>query len=283
MNIVVTGAAGQLGRELVDAATAAGHHVVGLAHDQLDVTNADAVQAALQREQPELVVHAAAWTAVDACESDSKKAFLCNGTATEYVVRAAREVGARVVYISTDYVFDGQKPTPYIESDTPNPQSVYGASKLAGEHAMDLSTDTIIRIAWVSGYHGSNMVKTILRLAAQQETLTFVDDQIGNPTMADDAARMIIQLGTEQRPGIWHVTNQGVVSWFEFTRAVMLAAGLDPARVQPVHTRDLVPARPAPRPANSVLENHALSNAQIPLLDNFHTPLSRLINRLRLG
>jgi len=238
------------------------------------------VRAAVLREQPAVIVHAAAWTAVDACESDREKAMLHNGAATRFVVDAAREVGARVIYISTDYVFDGTKPTPYVEADVPNPQSVYGVSKLAGEQAVDTSIDTVVRISWVCGFHGANMVKTILRIAAQQDTLTFVDDQVGCPTFADDAAAMITRLATEARPGIWHVTNQGAVSWYEFTREVLRAAGHDPARVKPVRTRDLVPARPAPRPANSVLDNAALRTAGISLLDDFRVPLARLVSRL---
>lgn len=283
MKIVVTGAGGQLGHELVDAARAGGHQVSGFTRAQLDVTDAAAVLSAMSRERPEVIVHAAAWTAVDACEGDVAKAMLFNGTATEHVVSAARKVDARVVYISTDYVFDGTKATAYVESDMPNPQSVYGVSKLAGERAVDTSVDSIIRISWVCGYHGSNMVKTILRLVDQHDTLTFVDDQVGNPTMADDAARMIVRLAEGQRGGTWHVTNQGVVSWYEFTREVLHVAGLDPDRVKPVKTGDLIPPRPAPRPFNSVLENRALMNSGIPLLDDFRVPLSRLVHRLRLG
>ncbi|MFZ9912995.1 MAG: dTDP-4-dehydrorhamnose reductase [Ilumatobacteraceae bacterium] len=283
MKILITGAGGQLGRELVDAAQAGGHQVSGLTRAELDVTDSTAVQVAVSRERPDVIIHAAAWTAVDACESDAERARLINGTATEHVVSAARNVDARVVYISTDYVFDGTKPTAYVESDAPNPRSVYGLSKLVGEHAVDTSIDSIVRISWVCGYHGANMVKTILRLAAQHDTLTFVDDQIGNPTMADDAARMIVHLAAGQRSGTWHVTNQGVVSWYEFAREVLRAAELDPNRVRPVTTSELVPPRPAPRPANSVLENRALMIAGIPLLDDFRVPLSRLVDRLRLG
>ena len=280
MKILVTGAAGQLGRELVDVATGAGHDVFAASRAELDVTKPEVVRAVVLREQPAVIVHAAAWTAVDACESDHEKAMLHNGAATRFVVDAAREVGARVIYISTDYVFDGTKPTPYVEADVPNPQSVYGVSKLAGEQAVDTSIDTVVRISWVCGFHGANMVKTILRIAAQQDTLTFVDDQVGCPTFADDAAAMITRLATEARPGIWHVTNQGAVSWYEFTREVLRAAGHDPARVKPVRTRDLVPARPAPRPANSVLDNAALRTAGISLLDDFRVPLARLVSRL---
>ena len=280
VKILVTGAAGQLGRELVDVATGAGHDVFAASRAELDVTKPEVVRAVVLREQPAVIVHAAAWTAVDACESDREKAMLHNGAATRFVVDAAREVGARVIYISTDYVFDGTKPTPYVEADVPNPQSVYGVSKLAGERAVDTSIDTVVRISWVCGFHGANMVKTILRIAAQQDTLTFVDDQVGCPTFADDAAAMITRLATEARPGIWHVTNQGAVSWYEFTREVLRAAGHDPARVKPVRTRDLVPARPAPRPANSVLDNAALRTAGISLLDDFRVPLARLVSRL---
>ena len=280
VKILVTGAAGQLGRELVDVATGAGHDVFAASRAELDVTKPEVVRAVVLREQPAVIVHAAAWTAVDACESDREKAMLRNGAATRFVVDAAREVGARVIYISTDYVFDGTKPTPYVEADVPNPQSVYGVSKLAGEQAVDTSIDTVVRISWVCGFHGVNMVKTILRIAAQQDTLTFVDDQVGCPTFADDAAAMITRLATEARPGIWHVTNQGAVSWYEFTREVLRAAGHDPARVKPVRTRDLVPARPAPRPANSVLDNAALRTAGISLLDDFRVPLARLVSRL---
>ena len=283
MKILVTGAGGQLGRELVDAAAKSGHDVRGFARADLDVTDAAAVRTVVARERPDVIVHAAAWTAVDACEGDRDKAFLFNGTATGHVVRAARESGARVVYVSTDYVFDGTKPQAYVETDAPNPQSVYGASKLAGEQALDLAQDAVVRISWVCGFHGADMVKTILRIAAQQDTLTFVDDQVGNPTFADDAAAMIVRMAAEDRNGIWHVTNQGAVSWYEFTREVMRAAGLDPARVKPVKTRDLQPARPAPRPANSVLANQRLRDERIALLDDFRVPLARLVTRLRLA
>ncbi|MFZ9730371.1 MAG: dTDP-4-dehydrorhamnose reductase [Ilumatobacteraceae bacterium] len=280
VKILVTGAAGQLGRELVDASRRGGHEVFAASRAELDATDQRSVSAVVSREKPAVIVHAAAWTAVDACESDREKAMLCNATATRYVVLAAREAGARVVYVSTDYVFDGTKSSPYVETDTPNPQSAYGASKLAGEQALDADVDAVVRVSWLCGFHGSNMVKTILRIAAQQDTLKFVDDQIGHPTFADDAAAMIVRLAAESRTGVWHVTNQGAVSWYEFAREVMRAAGNDPARVKPVRTRDLMPPRPAARPANSVLDNAALRNAGIAPLDDFRVPLARLVKRL---
>ena len=279
MKVLVTGAAGQLGTELVQVFERGGHEVVGTTHATLDISQPTAVAECVAAVKPNFIVHAAAWTAVDACEADKEKAFAVNGTATASLVAAAEKVGARVAYVSTDYVFDGKKTSPYVETDTVNPQSVYGASKLAGEQALRPS-DLTVRISWVCGFHGANMVKTILRIAAAQPELAFVNDQIGNPTFADDAAGMIATLVEHEQQGIFHVTNQGAVSWHGFAQEVLRAAGLDPARVLPVLTADLQPPRPAPRPANSVLENKALTQAGFTLLDDFRIPLARLVQRL---
>lgn len=288
MKLLITGAAGQLGTDLVLSARLAGHEVLACSHRDLEITNAHDVHRVVDKASPETIIHAAAWTAVDACESDPKKAMAVNRDGTSNIVRAAQAVGARVLYISTDYVFDGTKTDPYIETDLPNPQSVYGASKLAGEREMELASDLasdlagniIVRISWVCGEHGANMVKTILRLAATNTTLTFVDDQIGCPTFTSDAAPMIVQLATSNHRGIWHVTNQGATSWFGFARDVLTAAGLDPNRVVATTTKLLTPSRPAKRPANSVLANMEIRKANLPLLDDYHLPLQRLVDRL---
>lgn len=279
MKLFITGAAGQLGHELVRVAQGGGHEVTATDRMALDITNREDVVAAIGAAQPDVVIHAAAWTAVDACEGDRDRAMLVNGTATKYVAEAAHAVGARVVYISTDYVFDGSKPTPYVEGDLPNPQSAYGESKLAGERMLG-DRDTIVRISWVCGFHGANMVKTILKLGRTQNEMRFVDDQIGEPTFADDAAQAIIRIAESGHTGIWHITNQGVVSWFEFARAVLEAAGLDAQKVIPIKTSDLKPPRPARRPANSVLANTAMIAAGIELLPDFHEPLARLVRQL---
>jgi dTDP-4-dehydrorhamnose reductase len=278
MRVLVTGAGGQLGHELV--ATFADHDVVAAGHDELDVTDRSAVLDRVRQVAPDVVLHAGAWTAVDACELDRERALVVNGRGTEHVVEAARVVAARVVYFSTDYVFDGEKPEPYLETDAPNPRSAYGASKLAGERAVDPAHDLIVRVSWVSGLHGSNMVKTIVRLAAEHDTLAFVDDQRGNPTFADDIARMTRTLVDAGHAGTFHVTNQGSVTWYEFARSVLGAAGLDPDRVRPIATAELQPPRPAPRPANSVLDNAALHAAGIPLLPHYEEPLARLVRAL---
>ena len=280
MRIVVTGARGQLGTELVESASNRGHDVVATTRATLDVCDRDATIDAMRSSRPDVIIHAAAWTAVDACESDPDRAMRDNGEATRNVVDAARACGARVMYVSTDYVFDGRKPTPYVEGDTPNPTSVYGASKLAGERAMG-EMDAIVRISWVCGFHGNNMVKTIMRLMDTHPTLAFVDDQIGHPSFADDVARGMVSLVEEGVSGTWHLTNQGVVSWYDFAREVVELCGGDPERVTAIATSELQPPRPAIRPANSVLDNSAMRAAGMPMLDDFRIPLARLVRRLR--
>jgi dTDP-4-dehydrorhamnose reductase len=279
VRILITGAGGQVGHELVDAF--ADHDVTALDHDALDVADRAAVLAAVTNLQPDAIVHSAAWTAVDACEADPDRAFAVNALGTRYVAEAARRVRAHLCTFSTDYVFDGTKPEPYTEWDVPNPQSVYGRSKHAGELELAGDSDaTVLRISWVCGEHGNNMVKTILRLAAEHDTLRFVDDQRGHPTFADDLAGMVRRLVVERRAGLFHVTNQGAVSWFEFARAVLESSGQDPARVLPIGSADLDPPRPAPRPANSVLDNAALRLSGIPLLPHYRESLDRLVGTL---
>jgi len=280
MRILVTGAGGQVGRELVDVF--ADHEVMAFDHHSLDVADRDAVLGTITSSRPDVIVNSAAYTAVDACETETDTAWAINAMAVRHLADGARRVGARVCHISTDYVFDGTKPDPYVEWDQPNPASMYGRSKLGGE--LELSADdTIVRTSWVCGFHGDNMVKTILRLAGEHDRLSFVDDQRGHPTFADDLASVVHRLVVERRPGLFHATNQGAVSWFEFAQAVLTAAGLDPSRVSPVATADLLPARPAPRPANSVLDNAALRLSGVTLAPDFHEPLERLVRRLQAG
>jgi dTDP-4-dehydrorhamnose reductase len=279
VRIFVTGAGGQVGREVVTVLR--DHDVVAADHASLDVGDRDAVLSAITTTAPDAVIHLAAWTAVDACESNPDRAFRVNTIGTRNVAEGAARVGAWTCYLSTDYVFDGTKREPYVEWDTPNPLSVYGRSKLGGELEAATPYATIVRTSWLCGQHGQNMVKTILRLAHEHEKLAFVDDQRGQPTFADDLARMIRQLVVERRPGFFHVTNQGTVSWFEFARAVLEIAGLDPARVRPIATADLDPARPAPRPANSVLDNAALRLSGLQLLPHYYDSLRHLLAALR--
>ncbi len=284
MRAFVTGAGGQLGRDLVLALAAGGprHQVVAADRARLDVSDRDAVLQAVTESQPSVVIHTAAWTAVDACEADPDRAYRVNALACRHVAEGARLVGAHLVMVSTDYVFDGTSPEPYREWDRPNPQSVYGHSKLGGEQETTslLPGATVVRTSWVCSIHGSNLVKTVLRLAAEVPRLDFVDDQRGCPTFTEDLAGMILLLAGARLPGLFHVTNQGATTWYEFARQVLEAAGRDPAMVRPVSTADRQPPRPAPRPANSVLDNAALRLQGIPLLRDYREPLEGVVKQL---
>ena len=278
MRILVTGSRGQLGSELLPLLEPR-HDVLGLDLHNCDISDRDAALGAVTEFVPELILHGAAFTAVDACETDPDTAYRVNALATRHLADGARRVGAHVVYVSTDYVFDGTKGSAYLEWDTPNPQSVYGRSKLGGEHEIDPGW-TIARTSWVCGVHGNNMVKTVLKLAAERDTLSFVDDQFGHPTFAADLAGMLVRLGTARMPGLFHVTNAGAVSWYEFVREMFIAAGHDPDRVRPISSAELDPPRPAPRPAYSVLENFALRNSGIEPLRDFREALADTVARL---
>ncbi|MEQ9161514.1 MAG: dTDP-4-dehydrorhamnose reductase, partial [Ilumatobacter fluminis] len=264
MRILVTGAAGQLGHDLVATCVASGDDVHAVDRSALDVGDRDRVASVVADVVPDVVVNCAAWTAVDACESDPERAMRDNGDAVRWLREACDTAGAHLVQISTDYVFDGTSDRPYVETDETNPQSVYGRSKRAGELAAG-DGSTVVRTSWVCGAAGGNMVKTVLRVSAERDTLSFVDDQRGCPTFTADLAPLVRHLAAERRPGIFHATNQGAVSWYEFVRDIVAAAGRDPEMVRPISTVDLDPPRPAPRPANSVLDNAALRDAGIPL------------------
>ena len=279
MRVLVTGAGGQLGRDCVARFTSSGHEVVACDRAQLDTGDRDAVLSAVTTLRPAAIVHCAAWTAVDACEADPDRAFRDNALGPRWMYEAAKRVDAHLCHISTDYVFGGDKPAPYVEWDDPDPRSVYGRSKLAGEREVGPDA-TIVRTSWVCGVHGNNMVKTILRLAGQHDRLRFVADQRGHPTFTDDLAGAVYRLVIDRRAGVHHVTNQGAVSWFEFAQEVLRAAGLDPNRVEPITTAELDPPRPAPRPANSVLDNAVLRLAGLPLLADFREPLRRMVTQL---
>jgi dTDP-4-dehydrorhamnose reductase len=279
MRVLVTGAGGQLGRDVVTACEASGDDVTGVDRSILDVTKRDDVLGAISGVRPHVVAHCAAWTAVDACEGDPDRAHAVNALSVRWVREACELTGAHLVHVSTDYVFDGTLDRPYHEWDEPAPRSVYGSSKLAGEREAGPDA-TIVRTSWVCGEHGNNILRTVLRFAAEREVLSFVDDQRGCPTFTADLAPVLRRLAVDRRPGVHHVTNQGAVSWYEFVREIVAASGRDPAIVRPISTAELQPPRPAPRPANSVLDNAVLRLAGLPLLRDFRAPLAELVARL---
>ncbi len=286
MRVLVTGAGGMVGREVTELFSSRSHHDVhAFTSSELDITDRDAVLQRVALVAADAVVNCAAFTAVDACETEVERAFQVNAFGVRNLAEACASDGAHLVTISTDYVFDGTKPAPYHEWDVTNPQSTYGASKLAGEQealALLGPACTIARTAWVCGRYGSNMVKTVLRVASSSDgPLRFVDDQRGCPTFADDLATMLYRFAVDRRPGLFHVTNQRAVSWFEFVQEILQAAGYDPSRVEPISTADLQPPRPAPRPANSVLDNLALRLSGVDLLGDHADALARCLDQIK--
>ncbi len=286
MRALVTGAGGQLGSELHRVLAEAGDDVAAASRDRLDVTSRDQVLGVVLGLRPDVVYHCAAWTDVDGCEADPDRALLVNALASRHVAEACRLAGSHLVAISTDYVFAGTATRPYVEWDQPDPRSAYGRSKLAGERevAAGCLGAAIVRTSWLCGAAGPNMARTVLRLAADpRRDLAFVDDQVGNPTFTSDLAPLLRRLGVARLPGTFHATNQGPTSWHGFAREVLAAAGHDPGRVRAVATADLVPPRPAPRPAYSVLDGAALRGLGIDPLPDFRDPLARLVKELTHG
>src|SRR4051795_4043231 len=222
MKLLVTGAGGMLGRDVMLAAGNAGHDVVGFGHTELDVTAAAAVEAKLGLERPDVVINCAAWTDVDGAEEAEEAAMAVNGTGAGKVAGAAASVGASVGYVSSDYVFDGAKGAPYVESDQPAPLSAYGRTKLAGEEATAAANPRhfVVRSAWLFGIGGSNFVETMLRLAADHGEVLVVRDQIGSPTYTWHLAYGIVRLIEGGAFGIHHMAAQGEVSWYDFAREI---------------------------------------------------------------
>lgn len=282
MRVLVTGAGGQLGTDLVATCTAAGDEVFAFDRAGLDISDRSAVLGAITSIAPDAVVNCAAWTAVDACEGDPELALAMNGTSVRWIAEACHRSRAHLVTISTDYVFDGELDRAYHEWDDTSPQSIYGITKLIGEkEALVLGpAATVVRTSWVCGVHGSNMVKTIMRLADQHPELSFVADQIGHPTFTQDLAPVLRRIALDRLSGVVHATNQGAATWFEFAQSVVQAMGKDPAMVRPISTAELQPPRPAPRPTNSVLDNAVLRQAGYPAMRDHHEPLSETVRRL---
>ena len=284
-NILITGANGQLGREMRKVLE--GDIFVNAIYtdvDELDITDAAAIEACVVSNRVDYIVNCAAFTAVDAAESSVELCTKLNVEAPTPLAQAAHKHGARLIHISTDYVFDGSNCRPYREDDPVCPTSVYGSTKAAGErHVMDVAPESIIiRTAWLYSPHGKNFVKTMLELGSSRETLRVVSDQVGTPTHALDLASVIMSLINCEmwHPGIYHFSNEGAISWYDFTMAILRLAGITTCHVLPCMTKDYPTA--ATRPHYSVLDKSKIKNTlgiEIPYWEeSLEQCISTLIN-----
>jgi dTDP-4-dehydrorhamnose reductase len=279
MRLLVTGAAGMLGRDVVAAAGDAGHEAVALARADLDITDAAAVRAAVLAARAAAVVNCAAWTDVDRAESAEADATAVNGDGAGHLAGAAAEAGALLVHVSSDYVFDGRASEPYEEDAPTAPQGAYGRSKLAGELAVAAAggRSAIVRTAWVFGPHGKNFVDTMRRLGAEREEIAVVDDQVGCPTYTGHLAPALLEIAERGLTGVLHVAGGGRCTWFDLAEATFAEAGID-CRVKPQSTADL--GRPAPRPAFSVLRS---TRADAPALPAWRDGLKAHLARVEVA
>jgi dTDP-4-dehydrorhamnose reductase len=257
--LLVTGAAGMLGRDVVRAGERAGHEVIGLTRHELDITDARAVEEAVARIRPDAAINCAAWTDVDGAETHRSQAYELNASGPDSLARAAARSGIPLIHVSTDYVFDGKPPLdstgaprPYVESDPTGPRSVYGESKAAGELAVRAASPrhTVVRSSWLFGVDGNNFVATMLRLAGERGAVQVVTDQVGCPTWTGHLAPALLGLIEREVSGLVHLAGTGPVSWNDFAREIFRQAEIDCA-VEPASSEQMV--RPAPRPAWSAL------------------------------
>ncbi len=263
MKVLVTGVAGQLGRELMLKLQSANVAVIGIGRGELDFANPEQVAAGIAEQQADWVVNCGAYTRVDRAEEEPELAFQVNRDSAKAVAEGVKRYGGRLLQVSTDFIFDGNQSHPYQEGDGANPLGVYGQSKWEGEQGVRevLPEAIILRTAWVYGEHGNNFVKTMLRLAAERDELTVVDDQVGTPAWTADIADAILVLIKGDHPGTWHFTNEGVASWYDFAQEIVIMARrlgypIRVKRVRPIPSADF--PTPAARPAYSVLSKQKI-------------------------
>jgi dTDP-4-dehydrorhamnose reductase len=279
---LVAGASGMLGTDLVAALASRGEAVTGLDRAGLDVTDAASVTDAITRHRPDVVVNCAAWTAVDDAEASEEQALAVNAGGAARLAAGCAAAGARMVQVSTDYVFVGDAGRPYAEDDVPAPRTAYGRTKLAGERAvLDRLPESgyVVRTAWLYGAHGGNFVRTMIKLQDQRPAVDVVDDQHGQPTWTADVAGQIIALvHAAAPPGVYHATSGGQTTWFGLAQEIFGLLGADPARVRPVPSSTL--SRPAPRPAYSVLGHGAWARLGVPPIGEWRAALHRAFPEL---
>jgi dTDP-4-dehydrorhamnose reductase len=279
--VLVTGAKGQLGTDMVHCLDGLGYETLGFSRQELDITDCKQVKKVFLQERPDVVIHTAAHTKVDLAESEPDQAYLINAYGTRNVAVASHSIGAKLVYVSTDYVFNGRATKPYIELEPTSPLGVYGQSKLAGEQFVrDLHWRFfIVRTSWVYGLSGTNFVKTMLKLAEDRTVLNVVHDQVGSPTYTVDLANFIGELVSTELYGIYHASNSGFCSWFEFAKAIFEEAGLGNIIVNPVTTAEF--PRPAPRPEYSVLDHMSIRLNGLTDLPDWRESLKRFLHEYK--
>ena len=282
MKVLVTGVKGQLGFDVVNELTKRGHEAAGVDIAEMDITDKDSVDAVISRVQPQAVIHCAAWTAVDAAEDNEDKVRAVNATGTQYIADACKKIDAKMMYISTDYVFDGQGTTPW-QPDCKDykPLNVYGQTKLEGELAVANTLDKyfIVRIAWVFGVNGKNFIKTMLNVGKTHDTVGVVNDQIGTPTYTYDLARLLVDMIETDKYGYYHATNEGgYISWYDFTKEIYRQAGYT-TKVIPVTTEEYGLSKAA-RPFNSRLDKSKLVENGFKPLPTWQDALARYLKEI---
>ena len=285
MKVLVTGVKGQLGHDVVNELNKRGHQPIGVDIEEMDITDAKSVSSVISKANPDAVVHCAAWTAVDAAEDNVEKVRLVNAVGTENIAKECKKLGCKMMYISTDYVFDGQGTTPWQpDCKEYKPLNVYGKTKLEGELAVaeNLEKYFIVRIAWVFGKNGKNFIKTMLNVGKTHDTVRVVNDQIGTPTYTYDLARLLVDMIETDKYGYYHATNEGgYISWYDFTKEIFRQAGYT-TEVIPVTTAEYGLSKAA-RPFNSRLDKSKLTEKGFELLPTWQDALSRYLKEINDG
>lgn len=279
MRVLVTGVKGQLGHDVMNELAKRGYEGIGVDVEEMDITDREAVERVMREVHPDKVVHCAAWTAVDDAEDKEELCRKVNALGTENIARMCRELSAPMIYLSTDYVFDGEGTRPWEPDDERHPLNVYGQTKYEGELAVEKYLDAyfIVRIAWVFGVNGKNFIKTMLRLSETHDTLTVVDDQVGSPTYTYDLARLLVDMLETEKYGRYHATNEGLCSWYEFAKEIFHQSGRE-VKVLPVSSEEY-PAK-AKRPHNSRMNKEKLKEMGFTPLPSWEDALSRYLKEI---
>lgn len=282
MKVLVTGVNGQLGFDVVNELKKRGHDAIGVDVKEMDITDPVAVNKVIGEADVEAVIHCAAYTAVDAAEDNKEICSKVNGYGTENIAKVCKQMDIKMIYISTDYVFSGEGERSWEPEDERNPLNTYGQSKYEGELAVQSNLDKyyIVRIAWVFGVNGNNFIKTMLSLGKTRDMLTVVDDQIGSPTYTKDLAVLLVDMVETDKYGIYHATNEGFCSWYEFACEIFKQAGMDHVKVTPVDSSAYITT--AKRPKNSRMNKNKLQENGFALLPTWKDALDRYLKDINL-